>query len=890
MATDALGNPPSNPGAQSGAVSGPLELRAGYERRMAEARAHFEASGDGVAACRARSEAVDELIRALWAQSFDPRGNGLGICAVALGGFGRRQLFPFSDIDLLFCVEKSAALDRYKDPIRRLSQALWDCGLKVSPFTRAVGDCERFKPGDPEFSLALLDLRLITGESTTFAALKERILTRRSDRDARALASAAAGLTRERHRRFGYTLFHLEPNVKDAPGGLRDIHVCHWLARLRGERMDGEDTSAFDEATRFITATRVFLHGRHGRDDNTLDWQAQDEAAAQAIGLGRGRATGRPTSDAAYWMRVYYRQARAVERELVRQMERSGEQEKPSRAVFRLKVPPNSHLAVQEGVLHLKPADVSLDPARDSEIVLEAFGVMAETGIKLAPESETRIGEAIPALSATLEDGSRLWARLRVILRGVHAAESLREMHAQGVLELILPEFHGIDALVIRDAYHRYTVDEHTFVLLDTLHGLAADPPKGAPEWRLRFRSILRELPSPELLYLAALLHDTGKGRTASDHAAASAALATEVCARLELGPFETAQVVRLIECHLEMSAALRRDIFDTESVRVFADKVQTHDLLRMLTLFTYADISAVHPDALTPWKAENLWRLSMATANQLDRSVDAERVHTLGETGRREVEAMLRSFGQSPVERVALERFLEGFPERYLRTRSPQAIRQHMRAATGAAGAATTEEAGRVLLTYNGTVHEMTVVSKDRPQLFADLTAALAAWGMEVVTAEAFSNTGGDVVDTFRFTDPYHTLELNPEERERLLMDLRRVLETQFQPGRLHSGRRHRRQAPRRVVETCVEFDNQASSHSTLLQLVTQDVPGLLRATALALSAAGCSIEVALIDTEGEMAIDVFYLTRGGMKLDESQTEALRLDLLAAVEANAPR
>ena len=186
-------------------------------------------------------------------------------------------------------------------------------------------------------------------------------------------------------------------------------------------------------------------------------------------------------------------------------------------------------------------------------------------------------------------------------------------MHALGVLELLMPEFHGIDALVIRDAYHRYTVDEHTFVLIDTLHGLEEEPGPGATEWRIAAgQDDCASCEHPALLYLAALLHDTGKGRAGDDHATESARMAESVMERLEMDPYDQAMVLQLIETHLEMSAALRRDIFDAETVRAFAGKVQTHEALRMLTLFTYADISAVHPDALTPWKAENLWRLSM--------------------------------------------------------------------------------------------------------------------------------------------------------------------------------------------------------------------------------------------------------------------------------------
>ncbi len=868
---------------------------------MAAMRVRFEADGDGQAACQTRADAVDDLLRTLWAAEASARALGDSVCVFAIGGFGRGQLFPFSDVDLLFCADKTAATERAKDGIRRLTQALWDCGLKVAPTTRALGDLERYKASDPEGSLALLDLRLLAGAEATAKAVHARLVEKRSERDGRALATAAAELTRARHARFGDTLFHLEPNIKDAPGGLRDVHVCAWLAQLGGSAYPAEEDAAFREALAFLTATRVFLHLRHGRDDNTLDWHAQHEAALKGIGLGWLPSADRPLPDAAYWMRAYFRHARAVERTLARSLERSGVQPKPSRTLLRVKAPPRSGLFAKEGVLHLKlpstatedglnsgadqARDTAFDPAHDPEIVLGAFGLMAETGIALGPGSEERIAAAIPALSASLEDGPRLWARLRAVLVAPHAAAALREMHALGVLELILPEFHGIDALVIRDAYHRYTVDEHTFVLLDVLHALALEPPPQSPEWRLRFRSMLRELPFPELLYLAALLHDTGKGRTTSSHAAASAELAGKVCTRLELGPYESGLVIRLIDCHLEMSAALRRDIFDGESVRVFAEKVGGHDLLRMLTLFTYADISAVHPDALTPWKAENLWRLSMATANQLDRSVDEERVHVGGQRGDlaagHAAALIMRALRDTVPDREALAQFLEGFPERYLRTRSPETVRADLAAALAGAG-------HRVLLREHGSMGEATVIGPDRPQLFADLAATLSAWGLNIVTAEAFSNSRGTVVDTFRFTDPYRTLELNPEERPRFLAELESVAGAGPTAPRLRQSRRAPRTMPRRLIETRVDFDNTASSLSTLVQIVTADVPGLLRAAATALNEFGCSVEIALIDTEGDVAIDVFYVRYAGERLTEADTLTLREQLIAAITANA--
>jgi [protein-PII] uridylyltransferase len=379
-------------------------------------------------------------------------------------------------------------------------------------------------------------------------------------------------------------------------------------------------------------------------------------------------------------------------------------------------------------------------------------------------------------------------------------------------------------------------------------------------------------------------MHDTGKARAGDDHATESSRLAESVLTRLEMDPYDQAMVLQLIETHLDMSAALRRDIFDTETVRTFAGKVQTHESLKMLTLFTYADIRAVHPDALTPWKAENLWRLSMSTSNQLDRNVDQERVQTRGQ-GSSKGRLLARLLGVTPEkDRRELEHFVEGFPERYLRTRPAEAIYGHFRMARELNGVSL-----HVALNWQPETTEIVLVSRDRPGLFASIAAALAAWGMNVVTADAFANAEGVVVDSFRFQDTFRTLELNESEREHFVESVRDVVEGRVSAETLLSGRRRgRRASPRVVVETSIEFDDEASATSTLLQVVAQDVTGLLRAISVTLSRLGYNVEVALVDTEGETAIDVFYLTQNGNRLTAAQKRELRAALRGAIEENA--
>jgi [protein-PII] uridylyltransferase len=885
-----------------------------YQRRMLEIRGAFATGATGAVTVAARSAAVDELIVGLWKQAVvETPVLGHGIAVLAVGGYGRRELFPYSDVDLLYLLDGKVSEAEIKQPIRRISQQLWDCGLRLSPTSRKRSEAERFDEENAEFTIALLDHRLLTGDEAVYRRMADVGFPKMLERENKALAAGLAQLTSERHAKYGDTPFHLEPSIKDCPGGLRDVHVCAWLERLedmgRGTKLaqaDGangglaggglaRDREEFRRAVGFLFTVRCFLHYRHERDDNTLDWHSQDAAAAMGIGMGARRLEqlADPAAEgveAAYWMRLYFRHARSVERCLTQMLEESAV--KPRKVRWSA----SAKAAFAKARRGAEPAAVGFrvtggravldgvtagagDPAEDPDVVLQLFAAMARTGCGLERGSEQRISQGLPLLSAHLEEGPSLWRHMQEILQRFFAGKALRMMHTLGILELLLPEFHGIDALVIRDAYHRYTVDEHTLVVIDTLHGLEQPQTGQMSVWAGRFGGILRDVQHPELMFLAALLHDTGKGRSGDNHALESAQMAENVAGRLALDAYESELMLGLIRNHLEMSAALRRDIFDLETVRAFAGKVQTLEALRMLTLFTYADIQAVHPDALTPWKAENLWRLYLATASYLDRSVDDERVgERIGKELVDRVAALL------PGRRAEVEAFLHGFPERYLRTRTPEQVRLHFEMAERLA-----DDPVQIEFRHAPGSSAITLLARDRPLLFADMAGALAAWGMNIVTADAFGNLQGVVVDNFRFTDTFRTLEMNQSEHAVFVASIHDVMAGKLAVEKLLAGRRRgRRKLPKVVVEARVDYDDDVSSHSTLLQVVAQDIPGLLRAISLALAECRCNIDVALVDTEGETAIDVFYITRDGAKLDAVEQKELKHALLAAMKTNA--
>jgi len=846
-----------------------------YQAESEKIRGRFEGSHDGQAAIRERSDLTDSLLAELWNQ-FSP-GSPDRICVAALGGYGRRALFPCSDVDVLFLHESALSEDAQKRVIPRVSQALWDLHLRVSPTTRSLAECGKLHRDNLEFNISLLDCRYLCGDADLFEKLRLQVIPKMVAREALELQQRLIDLTSARHVKYGHTIFHLEPNIKDCPGGLRDYQVACWLSliselektgawpapeNLLPSAMRAECEAALD----FLSAVRCFLHYRQGRDLNNLTYELQSEAAAAGIGLPGGVAV-----TAAAWMRTYFRHVRSIYRLTVLFDEvppgRSGLYRLFENRKSRLS---NADFSVVEGRVFLR----QLSSVKDPTILLGLFEFVGRHGLKLTAETERCVEAALPSVREWALDSAEVWPYFRRILVSPHAGAALRAMHRLGVLVLLFPEFQAVDSLVIRDYYHRYTVDEHSLVAIENIHALRTPD----SEIERRFRDILDGLERPDLLFLALLFHDVGKGMPSDDHVAASLQASASVLERLRLDPAERETVVFLIANHLRMSATTRRqDIFDVNVVAEFSECVGTTERLKMLTLLTYTDVKSVNPEALTPWKAEMLWQLYAAAFNHLSRSVDDQRLTSSANNSER-IKEVVAAAGEPDSKHIIS--FLEGFPKRYLLMHTPGKIVTHCRMYDRLK--MKDEEPQIEILPRDG-YFELVLLTLDCPGLFSHVVGTLSSWGMNILKAEAFANKAGVVLDTFRFSDRFRTLELNPSEINRLKRKLAEavsgeinvvdLMETKFKPGV---------QNPKVKIETSVQTDNACSQHSTLIEIIAQDRPGLLYDISSTMAELGCNIEVAIIDTQGQTATDVFHVTCAGAKLDPRHQEKVRTALLA--------
>jgi len=807
----------------------------------------FPAPSDVPISLAERANQVDRLVAQAAAEVLFPTIPD-GLALVAVGGYGRRQLFPFSDVDLLLLCRDEEIPRAHKPEVSAFLQRLWDAGMRVSQSVRTPEECLAVHEQNAELNISLLDQRFLAGDRPLFATLSKKFPRFvQSNRDA--LMRNLVRLTRERHTKYADTFYHLEPNVKETPGGLRDLQFVRWMEQLRdadANRLTSpEAPDDLQQAFRFLARLRFALHTQFGRDQNLLTFDAQDALADN----GEGR-------DVASWMREYYRHARAANRAALRSLELWDAQ---SSALFAQFVGWRSRLSNADFSVHRERVHFRAPHQLDSEpeLVLRLFEFVARHGLRLSNEAVNQLESRLNRLREHFDETRSLWPALNLIFSQTHAPLAVRSMHETGVLFALFPGLEQIECLVVRDFFHRYTVDEHTLVAIQN----ACSAPGSYGE-------LLRELPQKGVLLFALLFHDSGKAHSEAaagyaGHVEASLQAADAAMRRIRMPAQERETVSFLIRNHMELSAAMRsRDLADPKAIHDVAQVVSTEDRLKALTVLTFADISAVNPSVMTPWRSSQLWRLYLAVYRELTRELAEERITE-------------SSFGPGA-------ELLEGLPVRYLRTHTEEEIADHV------ALAAKSEAKGvAVDIRSLESAWRLTVITGDRPGLFAGMAGTLAGFGMNILRAEAFSNRRGQVLDTFVFADPTRTLELNPSEVDRLRTTAERVILGKLDVRELLKNRPKPKPPSRKVrVNTAVRFDHEASATATLVEIVAEDRPGLLYDLASAISSSGGNIEVVLIDTQAHRAIDVFYVTVGGRKLANDEQSAMGEELRKACTA----
>jgi [protein-PII] uridylyltransferase len=832
--------------------------RAARAARLDAARSELCAATErgegGRLALKQYSQRMDALVQQIYA---DAGFAGQPVSVFALGGYGRRQLCLHSDIDLLVLFGGPLSADDEKF-LHAFLNPLWDLGLSLGHHVREVREGAGLHADNAEFQLAITDARPIAGDATL---LDQFMAAASGTLAATRTLAALRTLIAERHARFNDTFYQLEPDVKESPGGLRDLFGAQTIAKLTDPALfsrAGGDPRALDDAEEFLLRVRSVLHLETRRHHDLLSHELQERVAERLRYPG-----DTPQQRVERLMGEYFRHARNVDRGLRWTLRTAPEP-----------IGPNL-VRSSDGIRFVDAREAAARP----ETWLSLFQAALDQGCAVSDEALACVQHYAGRFAA--EEFFPTAASRDALLRflkprpGLYAR--LSEMHDAGLLGQMVPEFKAISCRVVRDFYHKYTVDEHTLLTIRNLERLGEVP------GRERFGRLLGELQAPELLVLALLLHDVGKWKD-DDHHVESARMAQQLFERLRLDRDARDTVEFLVVHHLKMSVvAFRRDTEDPEIVRQFADLVGVEERLKMLCLMTLADVEAVSRETLTPWREELLWRLYVDTYNHLTLSYADEVIDR--QQRRSAAVADLVARRDADLTGREIEEFVEGLPRRYLQLFSREAIYRHVRQTRGLDADAVHTRLER----KDDGAWELTVITHDKPFLFSNISGVLSSFGMDILRGYAFTKPDGLIVDMFQFTDEERFLELNEDGDALLLRALEEVVRGRVDIAARLKGREEgalRRRLP--GFAPVIHADNESSRRYTIIEIVAENALGLLYRVSRAMSESGCDVDLVLINTEGRRAIDVFHLTRDRRKLTPAEQQDVIANLHRVLEGRS--
>jgi len=872
------------------------------------------AGGSGLEICRARAAILDLLLRAIMeaVKGSAPALAGVPLptfSLVAIGGYGRAELNPHSDIDIMFLhdgreVSQGKARPALTALVDGLLYTLWDLSFKLGHSVRTVEDCVTVANSDMQSKTSLIEARLISGDKDLFERFQIALLSKCVRGYENEYIQARLQDQETRRSKYGNSACMQEPNIKNGCGGLRDYQNLLWMAyfkdRIRTplelenkEVISTAERKQLGQAYDFLLRTRNELHYLLDRASDVLNRNVQPGVATN---LGwHDRSPGLRLEK---FMKVYYTHSRNIDLITRTVEQRLALVPEPRRllrlpGIFRLKQVPEQ---TADG---LKFADGEMRPLsstifRDSpRRLMRAFLHAQQRGLKLHPDLAQLMRQNLRLVdNAFLRDGHVRETFLEILDQRGSVARVLRMMHDVGFLGKFIPEFGRLTCLVQHEFYHQYTADEHTLVCLEKLDQTwHADKPP-FQEYGVLFREVER----PFVLYLALLLHDSGKGVNPGHHEEIGAKNALRVAGRLGMDGAQTHTLGLLIEHHLAMAQiSQRRDLDDESVIRNFARIVQTVENLELLTLHTFADSMATSDHLWNGFKDGALWRLFRRTRDMLS-----------GRTEFQVAEERQRQLLVEEVQRMApptfdpaeVEAHIKNLPPRYCQVNDAREILRDVtqvhRFIQLQLTAADENALAPIISWQNEPDRGYSIVilcTWDRERLFSNITGCLTAAGLNILSAEILTRNDGVIIDTFFVVDARTGLLADREERERFEALARKVLtdvpvdlpaliaRTKAAPTTYKSVEGER-------IPTVIEVDNETSDNRSVIDVQAEDRVGLLYDISRALADLRLNLSLARILTEKGAAVDSFYATErhGGKILDPARIKAVKSKLRQAV------
>jgi [protein-PII] uridylyltransferase len=849
-------------------------------RGREEIRRRFEdEGGSGAALCAGNTYLMDQIVRVLHDVTVthlfpkQSRTTGEKLCIMAVGGYGRGEMLPFSDIDLLFLLPYRAT-PYTEQVVESILYVLWDLGLKVGHSTRSVDECLRQARADLTIRTAMLEARYIWGERELAEELTHKLYAKVVAGSGPEFLEAKLAERDKRHEKMGDSRYVLEPNIKEGKGGLRDLHTLFWIARYLYRVSDMDElvetgvltTSAaakFSRARAFLWTVRAHLHYISGRAEERVTFDVQPRIAERMGYRDRPAARG-----VERFMKHYFLVARDVGNltriflsVLEAQQKRRPMLSVPGFVMRRRNL--NGFVLDGDRLAVPRPRTFADDPPA----LLRLFLVAHDQGLSIHPDTLRLVTETLSRLKALRDDPEANAVFMELLTHRKDPDIILRQMSEAGVFGRFMPDFERVTAQMQYDMYHVYTTDEHTIRAI----GILSRIENGALAERLPVATkVVHQVHSRRALYVAVLLHDIAKGR-GGDHSVLGAEVAREVCPRLGLTEEETDTVAWLVLHHLDMSrVAFRRDVDDRKTIEDFAALVQSPERLMLLLVLTCADIMAVGPGIWNNWKAALLRELYYRTEEFLignpstvsqDRRVE------------RAKQALREALSDLPPDWVE-EHLSRGYPGYWLSFDTTMQER-HARMIHGAEEAAAGAEPGVTVDTRVDAergVTEVVVHAPDHPGLFSEIAGGIALAGGSIVDAKIFTLTDSMVLDTFTVQSAEGDALDQPHRLDRLretvvkavggALDLRGEL---ARKSRKLPARAKAFSVPPRVI-----IHEEASKTHTVIEVNGRDRPGFLFAVTSALTRLTVQIASARVNTYGERVVDVFYLKDFcGMKID---------------------